>query len=189
MYILIFLSLKYIHGEMTLYERIFGKYPQVKVINYVLTNPKREYTKKEMAVGAEISRVTLDSFIKELEEIKILIKNGLKYKVNLQSNIVKILIKTQIDIADLIMAEELEKSEEVIGKELTHEEFDKYLDSIDYEVDINKELEKIENNEKISVTTPDDYQIIEKNISDLNTEIIMTQYISQDYNKGMINYG
>ena len=68
-------------------------------------------------------------------------------------------------------------------------EFDKYLDSIDYEVDINKELEKIENNEKISVTTPDDYQIIEKNISDLNTEIIMTQYISQNYNKGMINYG
>ena len=32
-----------------MYERIFGKYPQVKVLNYVLINPERSYSKKEIA--------------------------------------------------------------------------------------------------------------------------------------------
>jgi len=64
-----------------MYERIFGKYPQVKVLNYVLVNPKRSYSKKEIAVGANISRVTLDSFITDLEDMGILLKDGLSYYV------------------------------------------------------------------------------------------------------------
>ena len=56
-----------------MYERIFGKYPQVKVLNYVLINPEKSYSKKEIAVGANISRVTLDSFINDLEELNILL--------------------------------------------------------------------------------------------------------------------
>ena len=76
-----------------MYERIFGKYPQVKVLNYVLINPEKSYSKKEIAVGANISRVTLDSFINDLEELNILSKDGLTYYVNINSKVVKALIK------------------------------------------------------------------------------------------------
>lgn len=176
-----------------MYELIFGKYPQVKVINYVLTNPERSYSKKEIAVGASISRVTLDSFITQLVELNILNKDGLTYTVNISSNIVKTLIKTQIILAELVMQDELEKSEEIIGEALTDEEFEKFLKTCDYEIDLDKELEKIEHGEEISVTkqypefTKNGTKIVSSN--NFNTDIILTQYINRDYDKGSMNYG
>lgn len=177
----------------TMYEKIFGKYPQVKVINYVLTNPERSYSKKEMAVGANISRVTLDSFIKDLVELEILNKKGLSYYVNTSSKIVKTLIKTQIMLADIIMNQELEKSEEILGEALTDDEFEKFMDSFDYEVDIDSEIEKIERGE-ISVTKDEYEDIVNKGTkifssNPLDSDIILTQYINQGYDKGSINYG
>lgn len=176
-----------------MYERIFGKYPQVKVINYVLVNPQRSYSKKEIAVGANISRVTLDSFINELVEQDILNKEGLTYTVNISSKIVKTLIKTQITLAELVMDNELDKSDEIIGKSLTDDEFEKFLDSFEYEVDMDAELEKIEHGEEISITKqyPDLTEKGSKIISSnkLNTDIILTQYINRDYDKGSMNYG
>ncbi|MDY2744677.1 MAG: hypothetical protein SOV21_03390, partial [Methanosphaera sp.] len=118
-----------------MYDKIFGKYPQVKVINYILINPKREYTKKEIAYGAKISRVTLDSFIDNLEDLKILIKDKTTYKVNLESRLVKTLINTQITLAEIMMNDYLEQTKEQKGRELTDEELDNFMDSIDYEVD------------------------------------------------------
>lgn len=176
-----------------MYELIFGKYPQVKVINYVLTNPERSYSKKEIAIGANISRVTLDSFISQLVDLNILNKEGLTYTVNISSKIVKTLIKTQITIAELVMQDEIEKSGEIIGEALTDEEFDKFLKTFDFEVDMDKELEKIEYNEEISITkqypefTKNDTKIVSSN--NLNTEKILTQYINRDYDKGSMNYG
>lgn len=176
-----------------MYERIFGKYPQVKVINYVLVNPERTYSKKEMAVGANISRVTLDSFINDLVEQEILDKEGLTYTVNVNSKVVKTLIKTQIVLAELIMEDELEKSNEVIGEALEDDEFEKFLDTFDFEVDMDAELEKIEHDE-ISITKQN-YPEFTKNgskiisLNKLNTDVILTQYINQDYDKGSMNYG
>ena len=147
-----------------------------------------------MAVGANISRVTLDSFINELVELNILNKDGLTYTVNINSKVVRTLIKTQITLAELVMNEELEKSEEVIGEALTDDEFEKFLDTFDYEVDIDAELEKIEHGEEISITkqnypefTKNTAKIISSN--KLNTDVILTQYINQDYDKGSMNYG
>lgn len=176
-----------------MYERIFGKYPQVKVINYVLTNPERTYSKKEIAVGANISRVTLDSFIHELVEQELLNKNGLSYTVNVNSNVVKTLIKTQIMLADIIMNNDLEKSEQIVGEALTDKEFEQFMDSFDYEVDIDSEIEKIEQGE-ISITKEEYVDIIKKgnkifSSNTLNSDVILTQYINQGYEKGSINYG
>ena len=86
-----------------MYERIFGKYPQVKVLNYVLINPEKSYSKKEIAVGANISRVTLDSFINDLEELNILLKDGLTYYVNINSKVVKALIKAVIPVSSIFL--------------------------------------------------------------------------------------
>lgn len=176
-----------------MYERIFGKYPQVKVLNYVLINPERSYSKKEIAVGANISRVTLDSFINDLEDMGILLKEGLTYFVNLDSKVVKALIKTQITLAEVVMEEELKNPENLMGEALTDEELEKFLDSFSYEMDMDAELEKIERGE-VSVSQQDAVNVLNNNTTiisseDLNTDIILTQYIDKGFNKGRINYG
>ena len=129
-----------------MYEKIFGKYPQVKVINYVLVNPERKYSKKQIALGAGISRVTLDSFIDDLEEMNILLKNKTAYNVNLDSKIVQTLIKTQMILANISIEEGLDDYDESLDA-LTDEEFEAFMDSIDYEIDIDKEIEKLERSE------------------------------------------
>jgi hypothetical protein len=175
-----------------MYERIFGKYPQVKVLNYVLINPERSYSKKEIAVGANISRVTLDSFISNLEDMDILQKDGLTYYVNINSKVVKALIKTQITLAELVMEDEINNSESVIGEALTDEELDKFLDSFDIEIDIDNELEKIEKGD-LSITDNGSFNEDDNTLmissDNLNTDIILTQYIDKGFNKGRINYG
>lgn len=173
-----------------MYERIFGKYPQVKVLNYVLINPERSYSKKEIAIGANISRVTLDSFISDLEDLDILLKDGLTYYVNINSKVVRALIKTQITLAELVMDDEISNSDEVIGEALADEELDKFLDSFDIEIDLDNELEKIERGE-LSMTN---HEMLNDNSvmissDNLNTDIILTQYIDKGLNKGRINYG
>lgn len=176
-----------------MFEKIFGKYPQVKVINYVLTNPEREYTKSQMAVGANISRVTLDSFINELENLDILFKNGSTYQVNTDSKVVRTLIKTQITLAELVMNHELKYNTKIIGDSLSDEEFDKFMDSFDYEINLEDELDKIENSDEFFITKQDYDNLISTSrkifSADGNTDITMTQYINEDYNKGRINYG
>ena len=176
-----------------MYERIFGKYPQVKVLNYVLVNPKRSYSKKEIAVGANISRVTLDSFITDLEDMGILLKDGLSYYVNLDSKVVKALIKTQITLAEIVMDEQIKNPENLLGEALTDDELDKFLDSFSYEMDMDTELEKIERGE-LSMTQQENSNAVNDNTTiisseDLNTDIILTQYIDKGFNKGRINYG
>lgn len=175
-----------------MYEKIFGKYPQVKAINYILINPQREYTKKEIAYGSKISRVTLDSFINNLTDQKILIKEGQKYKVNLKSEIVKTLIKTQIKLADITMKEELKHPENIKGEPLTDEEFENFIASFDYEVDIDKELEKIENNGEIV------YPNINEELNSINNlmftknnqnPVSINGFYDKNKERRMINYG
>ena len=159
-----------------MYEKIFGKYPQVKVINYVLVNPERKYSKKQIALGAGISRVTLDSFINNLEEMNILIKNKTAYKVNLDSKIVQTLIKTQMLLANISIEEGLEKYDETMDA-LNDEEFELFMDSIDYEIDINKEIEKLERNE-ISIANNENAFIISS--QEDSTTMTISEYLSDN---------
>jgi len=144
-------------------------------------------------VGANISRVTLDSFITDLEDMGILLKDGLSYYVNLDSKVVKALIKTQITLAEIVMDEEIKNPENLLGEALTDDELDKFLDSFSYEMDMDTELEKIERGE-LSMTQQENSNVFNDNTTiisseDLNTDIILTQYIDKGFNKGRINYG
>ena len=70
-------------------DEILGDYPQIKVIDYLLMNPFAELSKLQIAVGAEISRITLNKFIDDLTDKQVVIKNNnSKYHLNLQSPIV-----------------------------------------------------------------------------------------------------
>ena len=83
---------------------IFGNYPQIKVLDYLLMNPFGKYTKQQIAVGSEISRITLNTFIGEIIEKNILIKdNNSRLFLNLDSPIVKILNRTLDDFNILLL--------------------------------------------------------------------------------------
>ena len=90
------------------------------------------------------------------------------------------------------MEDETRDPETFIGEALTDEELDKFLDSFDFEVDIDNELEKIEKGE-VSITKQEELKMDDDAIiissDNLNTDIILTQYIDKGFNKGRINYG
>ncbi len=70
-------------------NEIFGDYPQIKVLDYLLMNPFAELSKLQIAVGSEISRITLNKFIDNLLENELLIRcSNSKYKLNLKSPII-----------------------------------------------------------------------------------------------------
>ena len=98
---------------------ILGKCPQIKVLDYLLANPFESYTKQQIAIGAEISRSTLDKFIDKLLENKILILKNSKYELNFNSEIVKKLDALQ----EYLAKKELEKQ-----SSYETEEFIKYSD-------------------------------------------------------------
>ena len=143
---------------------IFGKCPQAKTINFFLSSPFDEYTKKQIAVGSEISRTTLDTFINRFLQLKILTKNDKnKYKLNQKSEIVQLiseleekLIKIEVEKQKTI----LEKKDYAEDNDFTQKEIDDMLDNIPDNISSNdqdtrdlileerKELERLKNIEK-----------------------------------------
>ena len=121
---------------------IFGKHPQIKVIDYMLACPFQEFTKQQLAVGSEISRSTLDRFIDDFLEYGLLSKKDSKYVVNLKSAYVRHLnlmldevIKREIEIQENLPQE--------MEDELTVDE----LNEIPDEVDLDKLEFEIESRE------------------------------------------
>ena len=121
---------------------IFGKHPQIKVIDYMLACPFQEFTKQQLAVGSEISRSTLDRFIDDFLEYGLLSKKDSKYVVNLKSAYVRHLnlmldevIKREIEIQENLPQE--------MEDELTVDE----LNEIPDEVDLDKLEFEIESKE------------------------------------------
>ena len=70
-------------------NEILGDYPQIKVIDYLLMNPFAELSKLQIAVGSEISRITLNNFIDNLEAKELIIRTPTsKYMINLESPVI-----------------------------------------------------------------------------------------------------
>lgn len=125
---------------------ILGNHPQIKVIDYMLSCPFQEFTKQQLAVGSEISRSTLDRFIDDFLEYKLLCKKDSKYVVNLKS----IYIREFNIMLDELIRREIEIQEnlpEEIGDELTDDELDEILNEIPDEVDLDKLEFEIESKE------------------------------------------
>ena len=104
-------------------NEIFGDYPQIKVIDYLLMNPFAELSKLQIAVGSEISRITLNKFIDNLLENELLIRcSNSKYKLNLKSPIIVKLNMLLDDLnkraMDKAMTELYEPYDELSDREL-----------------------------------------------------------------------
>lgn len=136
---------KYI-GEIMLVE-IFGKCPQIKVINFLLAHPFDDYTKQQIAVGSNVSRSTLDNFINIFIENDILIFSNSRYKLNFNSSIVKKLDGIQEELVQNELFKQkfnensfVKLSDEVLDKLLDENEEDVNLDEIEREIELTEEI-------------------------------------------------
>ena len=117
-------------------DEIFGDYPQIKVIDYLLMNPFVELSKLQIAVGAEISRITLNKFIDDLISAELIIKgSNSKYHLNLRSPVI-IGLNKFLDELNKIGVEEAMKYADEPYDELTDEELDKIFDENCSDVDL-----------------------------------------------------
>lgn len=129
-------------------DEILGDYPQIKVIDYLLMNPFAELSKLQIAVGAEVSRITLNKFIDDLTVKQLVIKNtNSKYHLNLQSPIVIKLNMLLDEVNNMGIAEAMKYADEPYD-ELSDEELDEIFDENSPDVDLiqlEKEIQIKEN--------------------------------------------
>lgn len=117
-------------------DEILGDYPQIKVIDYLLMNPFAELSKLQIAVGAEISRITLNKFIDDLTDKQLVIRNSnSKYHLNLQSPIV-VNLNRLLDELNKMAVEEAMKYADEPYDEVTDEELDEIFDENSPDVDL-----------------------------------------------------
>ncbi|PWB88395.1 hypothetical protein [Methanobrevibacter thaueri] len=117
-------------------DEIFGDYPQIKVIDYLLMNPFAELSKLQIAVGAEISRITLNKFIDDLTDKELVIKNtNSKYHLNLQSPIVVKLNRLLDELNKLAIEEAINHADESYDT-VSDDEFDEIFDENSPDVDL-----------------------------------------------------
>lgn len=117
-------------------DEILGDYPQIKVIDYLLMNPFAELSKLQIAVGAEISRITLNKFIDDLTDKQVVIKNNnSKYHLNLQSPIVVNLNMLLDELNKLALEEAMNHADEAYDI-ISDGEFDEIFDENSPDVDL-----------------------------------------------------
>ena len=142
-------------------NEIFGDYPQIKVIDYLLTNPFAELSKLQLAVGSDISRITLNKFINDLISKQLIIQtSNSKYRLNLKSPIIIKLNMFLDELNKMAITEALTYDEDY--DELTDEELDKLLDENAPDVDLyelEKEISMMENYNIVIEEVEEQYKI------------------------------
>jgi len=83
--------------EKSLFVKLLGNSPYIRVLDFLLTYRDFDYSKKEIAENANVSYNTLNSFWRKLVSDGIIIKTGRKgvqdvFRLNKESKIVKNLI-------------------------------------------------------------------------------------------------
>lgn len=136
-------------------NEILGDYPQIKVLDYLLTNPFAELSKLQLAVGSEISRITLNKFIDDMIDKQLIIKcSNSKYKLNIESPII-IKLNMILDELNKIAITEAMKYADEPYDELSDEELDMICDENAPDVDLYKLEKEIMNTENYNILIED----------------------------------
>lgn len=101
--------------ESEVLEGLFGESPEAKLWDFLL-GTTTDFTKKELAEGAEIARATLYKILKKFLKWEILVRtrkigNVELYKLNEETPLVKAVHNFNNKLIDVITEEELEKLE------------------------------------------------------------------------------
>lgn len=102
--------------EVSIFSKIFGNAPKVRIWDYLLDNISLDFTKSDIARQTEISRATLDRLWPYLIENKILMENrrigaAVLFKVNGENK----LIKRMLELDNFLIEKEFDK----VTKEIT----------------------------------------------------------------------
>ena len=121
---------------MPVLDEILGDCPQIKVIDYLLMNPFAELSKLQIAVGAEISTITLNKFIDDLTDKQVVIRNSnSKYHLNLQSPIVMSLNRFLDELNKIAIEEAMSYADEPYD-EVSDGQLDEIFDENAPDVDL-----------------------------------------------------
>lgn len=135
---------------------IFGKNcMRAKVFELLLSHPYCEYTKKDIAEYAEISRVSLNKFIDKLVEYGIIVPtrkigNGQLYKINLESSITQALHSFQIQLADIEIEKEMQRYKEEVDDSIVP--IKPFEEMIRRQIAKERETSSIKENKKVETS-------------------------------------
>jgi DNA-binding transcriptional regulator YhcF (GntR family) len=104
--------------ENSLFVKLLGDSPYIRVLDFLLTYREFDYSKKEIAENANVSYNTLNSFWREMLNNGIIIKTRRigkqdMFKLNQENNLVKGLIA----FFDSLGAEAIDKQKQKIAEE------------------------------------------------------------------------
>ena len=99
-------------------SEIMGDYPQIRVIEILITHPWSQYTKKDLSEASGISRSTLYTLLNKLETYQIIkptrkIGNTQLYMLNQESNTTKAIMAFGKELSDI----EIEKQKKIYKQE------------------------------------------------------------------------
>lgn len=102
----------------SLFVKLLGDSPYIRVLDFLLTYREFDYSKKEIAENANVSYNTLNSFWKEMLNNGIIIKTRRigkqdMFKLNQENKLVKALIS----FFDSLVAEAIDKQKQKIAEE------------------------------------------------------------------------
>lgn len=144
-------------------NEILGDYPQIKVIDYLLMNPFVELSKLQIAVGSEISRITLNTFIDDMVDKELVTKtNNSKYMINLKSPIVIQLNRLLDELNRIAMEKAMNELDEPY-LELDDKQLDVIFDENSPDVDLLQQEKEIlieENYDVYIVEESDNYVVL-----------------------------
>jgi len=103
--------------QRSLFVKLFGNSPYIRVLDFLLTYRGFDYSKKEIAENANVSYNTLNSFWREMLSNGIILKTGRKgrqdvFRLNLENNLAKSLIA----LFDSIATESIAEQKQNLGK-------------------------------------------------------------------------
>lgn len=130
--------------------KIFGNCTQVKLIDFLVAHPWSQFSKTELADGAQIARPTLYKLLDNLLDEKLIIKTKKVgkiqlYQTNRKSSIIKHISSLQSLLADMKL-EKQKKSFNEEPVEWTDEELDEFLGLNEEKITVKEQ----KSNKKIS---------------------------------------
>lgn len=103
---------------------IMGDYPQVRVIEILITHPWSEYTKKDLAEASGISRSTLYNLLDKLEAYQIIkttrkIGSAQLYMLNTESTSTKAIMVFQKELAEIVIEKQVSEENSLVDNTLS----------------------------------------------------------------------
>lgn len=100
---------------------VMGEYPQVRVIEILITHPWSEYTKKDLAEASGISRSTLYNLLDKLETYHIIkptrkIGSTQLYTLNQESTTTKAIMTFTRELSEIEIKKQVSREDKITEK-------------------------------------------------------------------------